>query len=106
MIKIGKTFMISKNCITKNYNQLKNDILAQIDKVDIIGKNYKGFTEAEELIKLGGVYSVKDPDEFCKVFSKLNDTELRIRSGKISFDYILKSVEKNSIILNSLSKNL
>ena len=72
----------------------------------IIGKNYKGFTEAEELIKLGGVYSVKDPDEFCKVFSKLNDTELRIRSGEISFDYILKSVEKNSKILNSLIKNL
>ena len=72
----------------------------------IIGKNYKGFTEAEELIKLGGVYSVKDPDEFSKVFSELNDTELRIRSGKSSFDYILKSVEKNSKILNSLIKNL
>ena len=72
----------------------------------IIGKNYKGFSESKDLIELGGVYSVKNSDEFSKVFSELDDTELRIRSGKINFNYILKSVEKNSIILNSLSKNL
>ena len=72
----------------------------------IIGKNYKGFSEAKDLIELGGVYSVKNSDEFSKVFSELDDTELRIRSGKINFNYILKSVEKNSKILNSLSKNL
>ena len=72
----------------------------------IIGKNYKGFSEAKDLIELGGVYSVKNSDEFSKVFSELDDTELRIRSGKINFNYIFKSVEKNSIILNSLSKNL
>ena len=72
----------------------------------IIGKNYKGFSEAKDLIELGGVYSVKNSDEFSKVFSELDDTELRIRSGKINFNYILKSVDKNSIILNSLSKNL
>ncbi len=72
----------------------------------IIGKNYQGFSEAEELIKLGGVYSVKNSDEFFKIFAKLNDNELRIRSGKINFNYILKSVEKNSKILNSLIKNL
>ena len=72
----------------------------------IIGKNYKGFSEAEDLIELGGVYSVKNSNEFSKVFSKLDNTELRIKSGKINLNYILKSVEKNSIILNSLSKNL
>ena len=72
----------------------------------IIGKNYQGFSEAEELIKLGGVYSVKNSDEFFKIFAELNDNELRIRSGKINFNYILKSVEKNSKILNSLIKNL
>ncbi len=72
----------------------------------IIGKNYKGFTEAEELLKLGGVYSVKDSDEFSKVFSMLDDSALRNKSGKINFNYILKSVKKNSKIINSLSKNL
>ena len=72
----------------------------------IIGKNYKGFSEAKDLIELGGVYSVKNSDEFSKVFSELDDTELRIRSGKINFNYILKSVEKNSKILNSLLKSL
>ena len=72
----------------------------------IIGKNYKGFSEAEDLIKLGGVYSVKNSNEFSKVFSKLDNTELRIKSGKINLNYILKSVEKNSKILNSLLKSL
>lgn len=72
----------------------------------IIGKNYKGFSEAEDLIELGGVYSVKNSNEFSKVFSKLDNTELRIKSGKINLNYILKSVEKNSKILNSLLKSL
>lgn len=72
----------------------------------IIGKHYKGFSEAEDLIKLGGVYSVKNSNEFSKVFSKLDNTELRIKSGKINLNYILKSVEKNSKILNSLLKSL
>ncbi|MDA9160740.1 3-deoxy-D-manno-octulosonic acid transferase [Flavobacteriaceae bacterium] len=72
----------------------------------IIGKNYKGFSEAEDLIELGGVYSVKNSNEFFKVFSKLDNTELRIKSGKINLNYILKSVEKNSKILNSLLKSL
>lgn len=72
----------------------------------IIGKNYKGFTEAEELLKLGGVYSVKDSDEFSKVFSMLDDSVLRNKSGKINFNYILKSVKKNSKIINSLIENL
>ena len=72
----------------------------------IIGKNYKGFTEAEELLKLGGVYSVKDSDEFSKVFSMLDDSALRNKSGKINFNYILKSVKKNSKIINSLIENL
>lgn len=72
----------------------------------IIGKSYKGFTEAEELLKLGGVYSVKDSDEFSKVFSMLDDSVLRNKSGKINFNYILKSVKKNSKIINSLIENL
>ena len=72
----------------------------------IIGKNYKGFSEAEDLIELGGVYSVKNSNEFSKVFSELDNTELRIKSGKINLNYILKSVEKNSKILNSLLKSL
>jgi len=72
----------------------------------IIGQNYKGFSEAEQLLELGGVYSVKNPDEFSKVFSLLDDIDLRNKSGKINFDYILKNVEKNLKIINSLIKNL
>ena len=72
----------------------------------IIGQNYKGFSEAEQLLELGGVYSVKNPDEFSKVFSLLDDIDLRNKSGKINLDFILKNVEKNSKIINSLIKNL
>ena len=72
----------------------------------IIGQNYKGFSEAEQLLELGGVYSVKNPDEFSKEFSLLDDIDLRSKPGKINFYYILKNVEKNSKIINSLIKNL
>ena len=58
------------------------------------------------MLKLGGVYSVKDSDEFSKVFSMLDDSVLRNKSGKINFNYILKSVKKNSKIINSLIENL
>ena len=72
----------------------------------IIGKNYKGFSEAEDLIELGGVYSVKNSDEFSKVFSLLDDSRLRNKSGEINFNYIIKGVKKNSKIINSLIENL
>ena len=73
----------------------------------IIGLNYQGYTEAEELIELGGVYSVKDSEEFYEIFSSLNNSEKkRNESGLANINYILKEVEKNSIIIQSLTKNL
>ena len=73
----------------------------------IIGFNYEGYIEAEELIELGGVYSVKDSEEFYETFSSLNNSEKkRNESGLANINYILKEVEKNSIIIQSLTKNL
>ena len=73
----------------------------------IIGFNYKGYVEAEELIELGGVYSVKDSEEFYETFTLLlNSEKKRNESGIANINYILKEVEKNSIIIQSLTKNL
>ena len=73
----------------------------------IIGFNYQGYIEAEELIELGGVYSVKDSEEFYETFSWLNNSEKeRNKSGLANINYILKKVEKNSIIVQSLTKYL
>ena len=73
----------------------------------LIGKNFKGFSEAEDLISLGGVYSVNNSNEFYKCFNKLNYSEnLRSKSGKINFNYIKKNVEKNKIFIDSLLRKI
>ena len=73
----------------------------------IIGFNYQGYIEAEELIELGGVYSVKDSEEFYETFSWLNNSEKeRKKAGLANINYILKKVERNSIIFQSLTKYL
>ena len=73
----------------------------------IIGNNYKGYNEAEDLIKLGGAFTVKDAEEFSKIFTKLNDSEKnRQRSGEANLNYIMKNAEKNSLVLKSLIENL
>ncbi len=73
----------------------------------IIGSNYKGFVEAEDLIKLGGVYSVKNSKEFTDTFSILRKSEdQRNKSGQVNLNYILNNLEKNSKIIQSLIDNL
>ena len=42
----------------------------------IIGKNFKGFSEAEELVKLGGVKSINSEIEFEDIFNKENEAEI------------------------------
>ena len=73
----------------------------------LIGKNFKGFAEAEDLTLLGGVYSVDNPDEFYKCFKMLdNSTELRNKSGEINSSYIKKNVKKNKMFFDSLVEKI
>ena len=73
----------------------------------LIGKNFKGFVEAENLTSLGGLYSVNNPDEFFKYFTKLTDSEeLRNKSGKINYSYIKNNIQKNRMFLDSLIKKI
>ena len=70
----------------------------------LIGKNFQGFSEAEDLTSLGGVFSVKDSIEFYKCFIELYDSEeLRNKSGKANSKYIIDNIEKNKKFIDSLT---
>ncbi len=73
----------------------------------IIGKNFKGFQEAEDLTLLGGVYSTISSNEFYKCFFKLyNSTELRNKSGKTNSKYITDNAKKNQKFIDSFNKKV
>ena len=73
----------------------------------LIGKNFKGFSEAEDLISSGGVISVNNSDEFYKCFNNLtNSEELRDKFGKSNLKYIKKNIKKNKKFTDSLTENL
>ncbi len=55
----------------------------------IIGKNYSKFPEADHLLDLGGLSSVKTPSEFSEVLNMLiEDVTLRHEKGHKNSDYI------------------
>lgn len=58
----------------------------------IIGPNYQGFLEAEDLVRLGGILPIKDQEEFKEVTSRLfaNVNECK-RIGAINSQYILNN---------------
>ena len=73
----------------------------------LIGKNFKGFSEAEQLTSLGGVYSTNNSDEFYNCFFKLyNSKELRNKSGKANSSYISDNAKKNKKFIDSFTDNV
>ena len=53
---------------------------------------------------MGGVFSVKNSDEFYKCFIELYDSEeLRNKSGKANSKYIIDNIEKNKKFIDSLT---
>jgi len=85
------------------YSGLHNILEACIyNKPVIIGKNYSGFIEAEELVESGGVASVKDYNEFKLEIEKLIYNKKNIMDkAKIISNYInaksgaLSIIQKN-----------
>ena len=73
----------------------------------IIGKNFKGFSEAEELVKLGGVKSIKSEIEFENIFNNLmsNKTILK-KMGKINKDFIYSNSGGSEKIIKALRESL
>ena len=73
----------------------------------LIGKNFQGFSEAEDLTSLGGVISVNNSNEFYKCFIKLYDSEeLRNKSGKANSKYIIDNIEKKKKFIDSLTEKI
>ena len=73
----------------------------------LIGKNFQGFSEAEDLTSLGGVISVNNSNEFYKCFIELYDSKLlRNKSGKANSKYIIDNIEKNKKFIDSLTEKI
>ncbi|MBO3117106.1 3-deoxy-D-manno-octulosonic acid transferase [Winogradskyella sp. DF17] len=63
----------------------------------LFGKNYKKFPEAEKLIELGGVSSVKSSKEFTNEMDKLvSNQDYLQQKGQINKDYI--SANKGAVV--------
>ena len=73
----------------------------------IIGKNYSKFSEAKDLISLGGVKSIKNSEEFEMAFEKLiNNNQLRSEIGEINKNYILKNKGATGKIFSIIKQDL
>lgn len=70
----------------------------------IIGKHFRNFPEAIDLIKLGGMISVKNPNQFKRLLEKLSDKDLRKTMGAINHNYIQKAQGASQKIIYFLKK--
>jgi len=69
----------------------------------IIGPNYEGFKEAEELVKLNGIIPVRDKAEFTKLADKLIlDSNFRLTTGDINVSYINKNKGASIQVMNHI----
>ncbi len=69
----------------------------------IFGPNYQKFTEAKELIRLGGAFTVKDSTELEKIFQLLNDKAVLQTASHIAKHYVQSRVGATDKILTSVS---
>jgi len=68
----------------------------------IFGPNYKKFTEANELIKFGGAFSIKDVFEFEKTVQLLSDEQVLKTASMISKMYVKSRVGATDRILSEV----
>ena len=83
---------------------LHNILEACVFKIPVVvGKNYKKFIESIELVKLDGLISVKNQNEFNNEINKLT-TNQKYRTYKIN--NIKKYFNRQTVATNSIIKNL
>lgn len=69
----------------------------------IIGKNFEKFPEAFELQDKGGLFPVPDKEKFSEVLSHLiNDEDFRIKTSRLSANYIKINTGATQSIINYL----
>ena len=71
----------------------------------IIGPYFKTFQEADALVGLGGIFSIKNKSELKNIFDYilLND-QIRKKAGMINGKYISKSIGASSRFINKLKE--
>jgi 3-deoxy-D-manno-octulosonic-acid transferase len=73
----------------------------------VIGPKYKGFKEAEDLVSLGGIRSIRTQDELTQTINELYDSEdNRNMLGQINSAYISKNKGASAKIMNDITKLL
>jgi len=73
----------------------------------IIGPKYKGFKEAEDLVSLGGIRSIRTQVELTQTINELYDSEdNRTMLGQINSAYISKNKGASTKIMNDITKLL
>ncbi len=71
----------------------------------IIGPHYKTFQEAEALVGLGGIYTVKNKSELIKIFNYLSlNHQIRKKAGMINSKYISKGIGASLTFINKLKE--
>lgn len=69
----------------------------------IIGPNFNGFAEAEELVQLGGVNSIKDSSQFNNLVNTYSENnEYRLKIGQINANYIQEKAGATKRIVDEL----
>lgn len=69
----------------------------------IIGPNYTGFKEAEELVKLRGIFTVSDIAEFTRLADKfILDSDFRTETGSINTSYISNNKGASIQVMNHI----
>ena len=75
---------------------------ATFGKPVIFGPNYKKFSEAKELIQLGGAFSISDIENLESVLNSINTPEALSQISIISKNYVASRSGACSVILNSI----
>lgn len=69
----------------------------------IFGPNYRKFSEAIELIHLGGAFSISSEKEFVKILSSLSSSDVLKNTSLISKNYVASHVGATAKILDSIT---
>ncbi|MGZ4056080.1 MAG: 3-deoxy-D-manno-octulosonic acid transferase [Bacteroidia bacterium] len=69
----------------------------------IFGPNYQKFSEAKELIHLGGAFSIKDVSEFKKTIELLEDKTVLQTASHIAKYYVSSRIGASDKILSSIA---
>ncbi|MEZ4810358.1 MAG: glycosyltransferase N-terminal domain-containing protein [Allomuricauda sp.] len=73
----------------------------------IIGPNYKGFKEAEDLVEKNGLLVIMDREGFHTVLNNfLNDSAFRKKTGEINSAYIRKNTGATNLIVGHINQLL